>query len=100
MLRKNFIMDLHFVPLNDHKRFELMPVLILIYCCTLAITWQYIFDALFIWTAECAGCKYFLTIEKKLPKFDLRSKTMLCLQPSELLAIFQKPSPAKPGNGL
>lgn len=45
-----------------------------------------LFDALFLWTAEAAGCEYFLTVEKKLPGYPFKSESLKCVRPSGLLA--------------
>lgn len=45
-----------------------------------------LFDALMLWTAETAGCEYFLTVEKKLLRYQFRSQSLICVNPSGLLA--------------
>jgi hypothetical protein len=46
-------------------------------------------DALLLWTAETAGCQYFLTVDQKLIDYPFQSGTLTCLNPSSLLATFQ-----------
>lgn len=48
-----------------------------------------LFDALFLWTAETAGCSYFLTLEKKLLRYRFESESLQCVRPSGILAAVE-----------
>lgn len=46
-------------------------------------------DALLLWTAEVAGCNFFLTVEKKLLKYKFYSDTLAIIRPSQLIEKFR-----------